>query len=264
MLRHLRTTLLLCDAHRVLHASVAERTTGHPNSRYFRAVPSAIGSEAPARSVLPLTLSALMAGTKLEKPRAGKASKVVAKRSNDLKLVLTTLRDRVVARIRELRRDQDADVTPLPADEMDVARSLADVETHAGLIERADDSLRSIDDALDRFERGTYGICRGCGDEIPTERLRAMPFATLCIDCQAKTNRAARVGQGTLSRSVRRRWDIPQELDESLETQDSMLAPEEDLAVHRDRPLGPDAGVESMEPETGRRRRGRPRKAVAK
>lgn len=205
-----------------------------------------------------------MAGTKLEKPRSGKENNANAKRSDHLKQILIALRDRVVARIHELRRDQDADATPLPADELDVARSLADVETHAGLIERADDSLRSIDDALDRFERGTYGICRGCGDEIPTERLRAMPFATLCVDCQTKTNRAARVGQGGLSGSVRRRWDVPQELDESLETQDSMRAPEEDLAVHRDRPFGPDASVESMEPETGRRRRGRPRKAVAK
>ncbi len=191
----------------------------------------------------------------VRKPNRAIKTNLDPARSDELKRILNDLRARVMTRVRELRRDQEADVVPPPADEMDVARSLADVETHAGLIERAEDRLRSIDEALVRLERGRYGICQGCAEMIPTERLRAMPLAAYCVDCQTEANRAARVGLGDLSRSVRKRWSIPEELDESLETQDTMRAPEEDAVVHRDRPFGPEEGVESMEPDIPRRRR---------
>ena len=44
--------------------------------------------------------------------------------------------------------------------------------------------LAEIDAALKRIEEGTYGICTNCGKEIPVDRLEALPWATLCIDCQ--------------------------------------------------------------------------------
>ena len=43
--------------------------------------------------------------------------------------------------------------------------------------------LASIDDALKRIEDGTYGICTNCGRPISEERLEALPWAELCIDC---------------------------------------------------------------------------------
>ncbi|BCJ86050.1 TraR/DksA C4-type zinc finger protein [Effusibacillus dendaii] len=50
------------------------------------------------------------------------------------------------------------------------------------------DSLRlvEIDEALERMEDGTYGICTHCGQEIPYERLEAQPAAEFCITCQEK------------------------------------------------------------------------------
>ena len=39
-------------------------------------------------------------------------------------------------------------------------------------------------DALGRLERGEYGICRSCGQEIDIERLKALPYATKCIPCK--------------------------------------------------------------------------------
>jgi DnaK suppressor protein len=44
--------------------------------------------------------------------------------------------------------------------------------------------LRKIDYALYKIEMGTYGICEGCGAEIPFERLVARPVTTLCINCK--------------------------------------------------------------------------------
>lgn len=47
-------------------------------------------------------------------------------------------------------------------------------------------SLREVDAALVKIEKGTYGACERCGKEIGEERLRAMPAAALCADCAAK------------------------------------------------------------------------------
>lgn len=41
-----------------------------------------------------------------------------------------------------------------------------------------------IQEALDRIEDESYGICEGCGEDISDERLRARPVTTLCIDCK--------------------------------------------------------------------------------
>jgi DnaK suppressor protein len=41
--------------------------------------------------------------------------------------------------------------------------------------------LKAIDDALERIQNGTYGICEVCGKEIEEERLEAVPWTTLCI-----------------------------------------------------------------------------------
>jgi DnaK suppressor protein len=49
--------------------------------------------------------------------------------------------------------------------------------------------LAAIDAALARIQNGTYGICVNCGAKIAPERLEAMPWATLCIDCKRKEER---------------------------------------------------------------------------
>ncbi len=43
-----------------------------------------------------------------------------------------------------------------------------------------------IDEALQRIEKGTYGLCQNCGKPISPERLEAVPHARLCIECKAK------------------------------------------------------------------------------
>ena len=44
--------------------------------------------------------------------------------------------------------------------------------------------MRDIDVALGRIDAGTYGTCARCGNAIPEERLDAVPYATLCLDCK--------------------------------------------------------------------------------
>jgi RNA polymerase-binding transcription factor len=54
------------------------------------------------------------------------------------------------------------------------------------VLESLDRTLRQIDQALQRLHTGRYGLCAACDDPIPLARLRALPFATLCIPCQSK------------------------------------------------------------------------------
>ena len=54
------------------------------------------------------------------------------------------------------------------------------------LEERGHKNLQAIDVALDLLAEGKYGECQECGDEIGPARLRALPTATLCIDCATK------------------------------------------------------------------------------
>lgn len=183
------------------------------------------------------------------------------KRLAVLRQILTHERGITLTRVREYRRSQEEEALPPPSDELDVARSLADVETHASLIERAEDRLRAIDFAFNRLEQGRYGICALCGDEIPIERLKALPFAVFCVDCQTKRGRAARVGEGRVEEPFAHQWAIPEELQESTETaRDEMVRlPEEELVVRGERPFGPEQG-ELAPPPRARGRRGRKRK----
>ena len=52
-----------------------------------------------------------------------------------------------------------------------------------------DGVLRQVNDALRRFENGTYGSCLNCYKPIDTARLIAIPYAELCMDCQRKRER---------------------------------------------------------------------------
>jgi RNA polymerase-binding protein DksA len=68
----------------------------------------------------------------------------------------------------------------------DVASETFDRELDDGLEEGAERQLEQVDAALKRIDEGTYGTCAICGKPIGEERLRAVPWATLCIDDQRK------------------------------------------------------------------------------
>jgi DnaK suppressor protein len=67
-------------------------------------------------------------------------------------------------------------------------QALMDLERELGisLLEMQNRKRQSIDEALRRLAEGSYGLCANCGVEISEKRLAAVPFAKLCVDCQAK------------------------------------------------------------------------------
>jgi DnaK suppressor protein len=67
-----------------------------------------------------------------------------------------------------------------------VESSEADIqeEIEFALIQMKSETLNKINDAVGRLEQGDYGYCFDCGEEIAEKRLRALPFAVRCKDCE--------------------------------------------------------------------------------
>ena len=67
-----------------------------------------------------------------------------------------------------------------------VESSEADIqeEIEFALIQMKSETLNKINDAIGRLEQGDYGNCFDCGEEIAEKRLRALPFAVRCKDCE--------------------------------------------------------------------------------
>jgi len=168
-------------------------------------------------------------------------------RPEALRDILTHQRNVLLARIKELRRSQEEEKVTEPSDDLDVARSQADVETHASLIEHSEDLLKAIDTASSRIEEGRYGTCEGCGTDIPVKRLDALPFAIYCVDCQKESETGRE--RGTISESFMRHWEVPEEMNGSLERQDNLADPEEQLTIHSGNVFGPEEG-EPVEPRS--------------
>jgi len=77
-------------------------------------------------------------------------------------------------------------------DTYDLASEERDREINFILSDRGRAKIKSIEDALQRLNDGSYGICEACGIEIAEERLEALPFTRLCRDCQQDQEREAR------------------------------------------------------------------------
>jgi DnaK suppressor protein len=67
----------------------------------------------------------------------------------------------------------------------DDATDVMEQQRNLALIANLQERQRDIARSLERLDDGSYGICEHCRKPIASERLEALPFATLCIDCQS-------------------------------------------------------------------------------
>jgi DnaK suppressor protein len=176
------------------------------------------------------------------------------RRQNDrLREDLSRRRDELYERVKAFRRDQSEEMLSTPGDVMDVAKSSIDVDTHASIIETLERQLAEIDDALKRVEQAQYGVCLNCGEEIPTERLKAVPSAIYCVDCQAKIG----AGGGTARAAQREayaRWAPPPEADENEALSDKGVNSMDELSVRRERAEDTDVEPDQSAPKRGARK----------
>jgi DnaK suppressor protein len=161
------------------------------------------------------------------------ATHVDSERREMLRTTLLQLREHTRQRIKDYRREQSQESEFGPGDDVDVARSSADVETHEGLIARAEEKLRYLDEAISQLEAGTYATCVGCHQPISIERLLAVPFALYCLSCQ----RRRRPSQDSWSRGgtiapYDRLWAPPDEMKGVPGAKFSGTGPEQTVSIH--------------------------------
>jgi len=80
--------------------------------------------------------------------------------------------------------DERREGSPFGKREEEATETL-ELEKRLALENRVRQELAGIEHALDKFEKGTYGLCDNCGKQIAPERLEALPQASLCVNCKA-------------------------------------------------------------------------------
>ncbi|MEW6720024.1 MAG: TraR/DksA family transcriptional regulator [Thermodesulfobacteriota bacterium] len=94
--------------------------------------------------------------------------------------------------VHEIARRSKATTEPGAQDIGDILDSVSEERTRELdmiLTDREKRKLLQIDDALDRIDDNTYGQCEECGAKIPKARLKVLPFAKFCVECQEKNER---------------------------------------------------------------------------
>jgi DnaK suppressor protein len=81
---------------------------------------------------------------------------------------------------------ESADVNSRQGDLADQASGNNEVHIALKLKQTDAKILQAIEEALVRMEKGTYGVCRDCGDPIAPARLEAIPWTRVCITCKQK------------------------------------------------------------------------------
>ncbi|MDD4873927.1 MAG: TraR/DksA C4-type zinc finger protein [Dehalococcoidales bacterium] len=106
---------------------------------------------------------------------------------NDRKRLMDQLEQLKASRPTENRREG----SPFGKREEE-ATEAADLENRMALEKLTMDQLTEVGKALEKFEKGTYGLCENCGIPINPDRLEALPQALYCMECNAKLVKNAR------------------------------------------------------------------------
>lgn len=119
--------------------------------------------------------------------------KMLKKEAKQYKESLLKLKERISEDVKHIsedalkksQRDASGDISGYTLHMADVATDAYDREFSLGLASNDRNVLMQIDDALKRIEEGTYGACEECEKPIAKVRLKALPFASLCLKCQS-------------------------------------------------------------------------------
>ncbi len=96
------------------------------------------------------------------------------------------LDDKEKASLGKSFKDASGEVSSHKIHMADIASDNAEETTSLDLLSSEGKLLKQIQDALKRIEKKTYGTCSQCGKDITKKRLKAVPFAELCLTCQEK------------------------------------------------------------------------------
>lgn len=132
-----------------------------------------------------------MAKKVLSAPKVSKGSRYL-----ELKAMLEERKTYILAEIQGRLRVNRVESQKGTRDKIDSAKDNvpdAQEDIEFALIQMKAETLAKIDSALTRLGEGKYGYCLGCGKEINQQRLRALPFAVRCKDCEQERENQERL-----------------------------------------------------------------------
>jgi len=114
--------------------------------------------------------------------------KIRSGRYSELKRILEGRRLEIIAEVKDKMRDvrSEGAVVPRQGVRDEVESSEADIQDDIefAVLQMKTETLNKVGEALLGLDIGTYGYCDECGEEISEQRLRALPFAVRCKNCE--------------------------------------------------------------------------------
>ena len=121
--------------------------------------------------------------SKLNKKELLEYQKLITKRKSEIQDALEHISEET---LKKSQKDAAGDISGYTFHMADVATDTYDREFSLGIASNERQMLYELDDALKRIEDGSFGVCEDCTNTIAKTRLKAVPYARLCLACQQK------------------------------------------------------------------------------
>ena len=109
---------------------------------------------------------------------------------DEFRKILLAMRARLVGDVNHMTdlalNRSESELSSVPDHMADMGSDNYDQDFTLRLVMNGQETLSQIDDALERINDGTYGICECCGNKIPKGRLQVIPYAKMCVKCAEK------------------------------------------------------------------------------
>lgn len=125
----------------------------------------------------------MMLRKKFNKKELAEFKKIILKRKDE---ILDEIKHIDADTLKKSQKEASGDISGYAYHMADVATDTYDREFSLGIASNGRKLLYELDDALKRVDEGTFGICEDCKVLISKSRLKAVPYARLCIKCQEK------------------------------------------------------------------------------
>jgi RNA polymerase-binding transcription factor DksA len=126
-------------------------------------------------------------GTKLKSPFTASElngfKTLLLKRRADLRGTVEALGDKTIGKNPT---SESGDISSMPIHMADVGSDVFEHDLNLNLVENEGVELEDIEEALEKIKKGAFGMCEGCRRPIGKDRLKAIPYTRLCIQCKQK------------------------------------------------------------------------------
>jgi len=120
---------------------------------------------------------------KFNKKELAEFKKIILKRKEE---IIQDIQHISEDTLKKSQKEASGDISGYTYHMADIATDTYDREFSLGLASNERDILYELDDALKKIDEGSFGICEDCKGLITKVRLRAVPYARLCVKCQQK------------------------------------------------------------------------------